>query len=151
MKKVFIDLDVLLDLLFERDNRTYSETSTICIDILLNIDEYELVTSHSIFRTVMDSIMDSHIEDPFKAIEDLKDIVKPLDKFNLDGSLMSAKYLCEKHDYTFQNCIEYLTALQNDVELYITRHAECYPTHEAVKVVTPIKFLERFKGVTNFN
>jgi predicted nucleic acid-binding protein len=131
--KVFLDTDVILDLLTERD--PHFEPA---VELFLDIQNKAIraYTSPVVIANIF-YILNRHF-DRKKAIQSLIKIRTLVGVLNcgdrtIDSALSS--------DFTdFEDAIQYYTALENNIDILITRNVKDYKT-ASINITTPLEYM----------
>lgn len=131
--KVFLDTDVILDLLTQREPHCVP-----AVELFLEIQDkvIEAYTSPVVIANIF-YILNRHF-DRKKAIRSISKLrslvgVLPCGDRVIDLALSS--------DFTdFEDAIQYYTALENNIELLITRNVNDYKTAK-INIITPFEYM----------
>jgi predicted nucleic acid-binding protein len=133
-KRLFLDSDVILDLLLKR------EPFSIYTQLILNqskSEDFELNTSPLIFANV-NYILSKKIGGTL-AREGLKTFARLINILNFDGDIIEMALNSRFAD--FEDSIEYYIAERYKCDLIITRNTKDYK-HSTIPVLTPEQFLK---------
>jgi predicted nucleic acid-binding protein len=133
MKKLFIDSDVILDLLLQREPHAVYSTRLLT---LLEKGEYSGYTSPLVFANVNYILCRSlgHKE----TRKQLQRLHTFLDILTMDARAVDRSLASSFND--FEDGLQYFTALSNKINRIITRNVKDYST-STIKVSTPEEFL----------
>ncbi len=131
--KVFLDTDVILDLLTEREPHFKS-----AVELFLKIQDKTIMayTSPVAIANIF-YILNKHFDrkKAMQSLVKLKSLVKVL---NCDDRVIE---LALSSDFTdFEDSIQYYTALENGIDILITRNIKDYKTAN-INVSTPIEYI----------
>ena len=138
--KIFIDTDVLLDILLIRQPHF---DDSLQILLLRNNKELELYTSTSIIINIHYIARKQY--DKETAAKGVFEILKFVEIIESSKKILTA---CFKHNYAdVEDAIQYFTALQNaSLDYYITRNIKHFGFKtKNLPVVTPSQFLKIVK------
>ena len=135
--KVFLDTDVILDLLTERETHFAA-----AVELFLQIQDKTILayTSPVIIANIF-YILNRHF-DRKKAIQSLiklKSLVKVL---NCGDRVIELALSSDFKD--FEDSIQYYTALENNIDILITRNIKDYKTAN-ITILTPIEYIKTIK------
>lgn len=140
MKKIdiFIDSDIILDVLLER-NEFYEESANV-LDLgeLKKINLFTSVISITNIAYILRKELKNFVKTK-EYIQNLIEIVRPLpvtEKVILDA------IKTDFHD--FEDSIQYITAKTNNIDTLITRNKKDYKT-AGINIFTPREFLTKGK------
>jgi predicted nucleic acid-binding protein len=132
--KVFLDTDVILDLLTERE--PHFETA---VELFLQIQDktIQAYTSPVIIANIF-YILNKHLgrEKAIKSIIKLKSLVKVL---NCGDRVIELALSSDFKD--FEDSIQYYTALENNIDILITRNVKDYKTAN-ITISTPLEYIK---------
>ncbi|MCI5209142.1 MAG: PIN domain-containing protein [Candidatus Electrothrix sp. ATG2] len=131
--KVFLDTDVILDLLTQRE--PHFEPA---VELFLEIQDQEIqaYTSPVVIANIF-YILTRHF-DRKKAIQSLMKLRTLVGVLNcgdraIDSALSS--------DFTdFEDAVQYYTALENNIDILITRNIKDYKT-ATINIITPLEYI----------
>ncbi len=131
--KVFLDTDVILDLLTEREPHFKS-----AVELFLKIQDKTIMayTSPVAIANIF-YILNKHFDrkKAMQSLVKLKSLVKVL---NCDDRVIE---LALSSDFTdFEDSIQYYTALENGIDILITRNIKDYKSAN-INVSTPIEYI----------
>jgi len=132
--KVFLDTDVILDLLTEREPHFEA-----AVELFLQIQDKTILayTSPVIIANIF-YILNKHF-DRKKAIQSLiklKSLVKVL---NCGDRVIELALSSDFKD--FEDSIQYYTALENNIDILITRNVKDYKTAN-ITISTPLEYIK---------
>jgi predicted nucleic acid-binding protein len=135
--KVFLDTDVILDLLTEREPHFEA-----AVELFLQIQDKTILayTSPVIIANIF-YILNRHF-DRKKATQSLiklKSLVKVL---NCGDRVIELALSSDFKD--FEDSIQYYTALENNIDILITRNIKDYKTAN-ITILTPIEYIKTIK------
>lgn len=133
MTKVFIDSDVILDLLIKRNEYK----SSALLFTLIDKEELKGYTSPIVFANVHYIMTKYGGKD--KSIENLKKLRKLLSIMTIDEEIMDEALNIIAPD--FEDSIQYIAASKNDIDFIITRNLKDYKGSK-IPVMTAKEFLE---------
>ncbi len=134
-KRLFLDSDVILDLLLKR------EPFSIYTQLIINQSKsegFELNTSPLIFANI-NYILSKKIGNML-ARDNLKIFAKLINILNFDGDIIEIALNSQFTD--FEDSIEYFIAERFKCDVIITRNTKDYK-HAAIPILTPEQFLKR--------
>ena len=133
MKKIFVDSDVILDLLAKRDPfYPYAAELFSLVDkgkIKAHVSAIIITNLHYVLRKMTDK------EQAIKSLQKFKLLVKilPVDEKIIDLALAS--------DFKdFEDSIQYFVAKENKIDFLLTRNKKDYKTAD-ITILTPQEFL----------
>ena len=133
MKKIFVDSDVILDLLAKRDPfYPYAAELFSLVDkgkIRAHVSAIIITNLHYVLRKMTDK------EQAIKSLQKLKLLVKilPVDEKIIDLALAS--------DFKdFEDSIQYFVAKENKIDFLLTRNKKDYKAAD-ITILTPQEFL----------
>ena len=131
--KVFLDSDVILDLLTEREPHF---DSVLDLFILIENKKIQGYTSPVVIANVF-YIITKHFnkEKAYKSLIKIKSLIKVL---NCGDSEIELALSAEFSD--FEDSIQYYTALNNKIDFIITRNVKDYK-HANMNVLTPLEYI----------
>ncbi len=138
MKKLFIDTNILIDLLSRREP-FYEESAALFS--LADRKKVELaVSSLTIANTSYVLLRQLKANQVKEVLRKLRLVVKVLP---LDDKIIGLA-LNDKTFADFEDCLQYFTAIENEQEMIITRNLKDYKTSQ-IPVMTARQFLETMK------
>jgi len=133
MKKIFVDSDVILDLLAKREPfYPYAAELFSLVDkgkIKVHVSAIIITNLHYVLRKMTDK------EQAIRSLQKLKLLVKilPVDEKIIDLALAS--------DFKdFEDSIQYYVAKENKIDFLLTRNKKDYKTAD-ITILTPQEFL----------
>lgn len=140
MNKVFIDTDVILDVIFERN--PHAKTSHLILG-LAESNKIKGFTSSLVMANCYYIIESKYSKQKAKnSIQTLKSFIKilPVTGKELEESLNS------KFD-DFEDGIQYFVSLNNNIQIIITRNIKDYK-HATCEVYSPKEYLSLLNDIT---
>jgi len=132
--KVFLDTDVILDLLTERE--PHFETA---VELFLQIQDrtIQAYTSPVIIANIF-YILNKHLgrKKAIQSLIKLKSLVKVL---NCGDRVIELALSSDFKD--FEDAIQYYTALENNIDILITRNVKDYKTAN-ITISTPLEYIK---------
>ena len=132
--KVFLDTDVILDLLTERE--PHFETA---VELFLQIQDrtIQAYTSPVIIANIF-YILNKHLgrKKAIQSLIKLKSLVKVL---NCGDRVIELALSSDFKD--FEDSIQYYTALENNIDILITRNVKDYKTAN-ITISTPLEYIK---------
>ncbi len=133
MKNIFLDTDVILDLLLEREPFYYG--AMIVFEKAEN-NEINLFTSATCFANLFYILRKAYnFIQVYRILNNLKISLKIL---SVDSNIISLALLTNAAD--FENYVQYYTALNNKMDIILTRNTKNYKLSK-IPVMTPEEFL----------
>jgi predicted nucleic acid-binding protein len=132
--KVFLDTDVILDLLTEREPHFKA-----VIELFLQIQDKTILayTSPVIIANIF-YILNKHFERK-KAIQSLIKIKSLVKVLNCGDHVIELALLSDFKD--FEDSIQYYTALENNIDILLTRNVKDYKTAN-ITISTPLEYIK---------
>ncbi len=138
MDKLFLDTNIVLDLLGEREP-FYAAAAQIAT--LADIGKVKLVVSALTYPTLF------YILSKYEAHEVIKDKIRKLKIIALTSDLtdkiIEKGLMSEFSD--FEDALQYHSALNMNCNIFITRNEKDYK-HSDIPVMTPFEYLQRLKA-----
>lgn len=134
MKKIFLDSDVILDLLLERD--PYYRDITLLFD-KIKTSNITLCTSSICILNINYLLRKSYSKDIVKEI--LNKFLQFVKILSIDSGIIHASLNSDFAD--MEDGVQYYCSLNNGISEIITRNIKDYK-HSKIPVLTPIEFLE---------
>ena len=134
MEKIFIDSDIILDLLAKREPfYSYAAELFSLVEkgkILVYVSPLIFSNLYYIIRKLQSK------EEALKSLKKLKLLVNIL---TIDEKLIELALISDFDD--FEDAIQYYTAIENDIRFLITRNKKDYKTH-AITIYTAEEYLK---------
>jgi predicted nucleic acid-binding protein len=137
MKKLFIDTNIILDLLAKR--KDYASAAKLFT--LADKGEVELFVSSLIFANT--NYILTKLESKEKAIKVLRDLELVVVIVDLSGKIVQLA-LNDDDFKDFEDGLQYYSALENDLEVIITRNLKDFK-HSKIPVLTADQYLKILK------
>ncbi len=138
MKKLFIDTNIVIDLLSRREPY-YKESAALFS--LADRKKVELcISSLTIANTSYVLLRQLKANQVKEVLRKLRLVVKVL---SLDDKIIGLA-LNDETFTDFEDCLQYFTAIENEQEMIITRNLKDYKTSQ-IPVMTARQFLETMK------
>ncbi len=138
MIKVFIDSDVILDVLIKREDKTLSQTSIKFIDYVETNPDYVLYTSPLIIANIYYLIRKDFKKDD--RLNVMRKLTKLLSLTSI-GEETVKDALDESNIKDLEDMFQFKSALQANIDLFVTRNFKHYPVISKLVVKTPYDFL----------
>ena len=135
--RVFIDSDVLLDVLAKREK--FYENSSIILELIKD----EKIKGHT-FPVVISNvyyILTKYGNEKI-AKENVKKILKLLSVLSITEEIIYEAVNSKMKD--FEDAIQYFTAMNNQIDVLITRNTKEYIEKKKVEVMKPEEFIKIF-------
>jgi len=134
MKKIFLDTDVILDLILERE--PYYFGSMIVFEKAEN-KEINLYASATCFTNLFYILRKSY--NYLQVYKMLNKLIISLNILSVDSKIIS--FALQSGVPDFEDSVQYYTALNNNMEIILTRNTKNYKT-SVIPVMTADEFLE---------
>lgn len=135
--RVFIDSDVLLDVLAKREK--FYEKSSIILE-LIHEGKIKGCTSPVVISNVYYILTKYGTEKIAK--ENVKKILKILSVLSITEEIINEAINSKMKD--FEDAIQYYTAMSNQIDVLITRNTKDYIEKKKVEVMKPEEFIKIF-------
>jgi predicted nucleic acid-binding protein len=138
--KIFIDSDIILDVLLEREE--FFESSANILN-LSELDEIKLFTS-VIAITNIAYILRKELKNNKKVNEYINIILGITKALPVTEEIIINSMETDFND--FEDSIQYITAKTNGIKILLSRNKKDYKKAE-IQILTPIEFLEMQKSI----
>ena len=138
MTKLFIDSDIILDLLIERDNYIHTAELMTC---LIN-KKYKGYTTPIVISNIH-YIMSKYVNYT-KSMQNIKKLRTFLSILPIDEEIIDEALYLNFND--FEDSIQYITSKRNNIDFIITRNKNDYKKSE-ITVLNAKEFLELNKNI----
>lgn len=138
MTKLFIDSDIILDLLIKRDNYIYAAELMTC---LMN-KKYKGYTTPIVISNI--HYIMSKFGSYKKSIQNIKKLRAFLSIMSIDEGIIDEALDSEFKD--FEDSIQYITSNRNKIDFIITRNKNDYKKSE-ITVLDAKEFMELYKNI----
>lgn len=137
MKKVFIDANIILDVLMKRKPFYINSSRILSLGKQKTIDVH---ASSSCFTDMYYVLR--RLEGNSKALELLRRISGYVEILSVDSDIIHRAFGSGYSD--FEDAVQYCTAVRHNMQCLITRNAKDYKARE-IPVISPPEFLKMFK------
>lgn len=149
MTKIFVDTDVILDILIARADPMLKRVSTICIDTLIKDTRYELYTSPLVISNISYILCRKDAKgsklSKDQMITALRSLIKifkiiPMDSSTITGALLTATIK------DVEDMFQYIACMQSRMDAIVTRNVKDYTDTAQIPIYPPVKMLQVLKG-----
>ena len=133
MKKVFVDSDVIIDLLIKRE--PFDENSKLLFQSGKN-GSLKLYTSSDCITNIFYVLR--KISNSAKAKEAIIRVLNYVSVLMVDEKIIRKALSSNMID--FEDAVQFLTALNNKIDYFVTRNVSDFKSKE-IPVITPVEFL----------
>ncbi|MDX9801200.1 MAG: PIN domain-containing protein [Spirochaetia bacterium] len=133
MVKIFIDSDVILDLLIKRND---FESSALLLTKIIN-KEIEGFSSPLVFANVY--YINTKYEGKSKSIENLRKLRQLMSILTIDQNIIDEALFANAKD--FEDSVQYTAAEKNHIDFIITRNKQDYKDSK-LPILTAAEFLK---------
>ena len=136
MHKVFVDTDVILDLLMKREPFQKAAVDLFRQFELKSIKGY---TSPLVIANL--HYLLSKIYNKNKSIELLTELLKIIEITKIDGETIKLVFE-EKKIKDFEDLIQYYSAIERDIDFIVTRNIKDFPKADEIIIIKPDELLK---------
>ncbi len=139
MHKIFVDTDVILDLLMEREP---FQKAAVRIFKQIELKKIEGYTSPLVIANL--HYLLSKIYDKKKSIELLSELLKIITITKIDAETIK-KVFKEKRVKDLEDLIQYYSAIEKNIDFIVTRNVKDFPKTDDIIIINPdelVKIIE---------
>jgi len=137
INKVFIDTDIILDLLAQREQ--FYDSAAVLFS-LIDLNKVKAFTSPVVIANIFYIL--SKLRNKSFALKNVKKIRAFLSILNLDEKIIDLASSSDFND--FEDSIQYYTSIENDIDYIITRNKKDFKLSK-IPVFTAEEFLSQIK------